>query len=377
MPDLMPAILRSIRETVTPSPEVLDAPSRHFYWVDCVRGLAALSVLVWHYQHLFFREGFNPEEMDRSIQPFYVPLRVLYEHGGEAVQLFWVISGFVFANVYLKSRRGTGEAFVAHRIARLYPLHLATLLAVAALQLLSLRQTGNFQIYRTNDAYHFLLHLLFIPAWGLERDYSFNAPIWSVSVELLVYAVYWFCLPMLIKRGLLGAMALVVLFLGAQLLDIPSQLWWCGVFFFLGCSVFLLWRTWARRTMLLAGLALAGLAAGYGASQLNSRYAILLFMMTAYPALVLLVAVLESVDTARFGKRFRSVGDLTYSSYLLHIPIQIGILLLFNAWGVDRTVVRQGWFFLAFMATVIASSLLCYRYFELPSRNWLRSRLGG
>jgi peptidoglycan/LPS O-acetylase OafA/YrhL len=51
--------------------------------------------------------------------------------------------------------------FVMLRFSRLYPLHLATLLIVAALQWLYDVQHGETFVYLVNDPAHFTMNLLF------------------------------------------------------------------------------------------------------------------------------------------------------------------------------------------------------------------------
>ncbi len=113
------------------------APPTYFVWVDALRGLAALSVVVFHYHHFYLRDAAGrPDIPETGTFPYAAILDAAYRHGGLAVEHFWVISGFVFAHVYL-GRPTTMRAFWVARFARLYPLHLVTLLAVAALQAVS------------------------------------------------------------------------------------------------------------------------------------------------------------------------------------------------------------------------------------------------
>ncbi|MBC7757078.1 MAG: hypothetical protein H7Z20_10680 [Bdellovibrio sp.] len=72
--------------------------------------------------------------------------------------------------------------FAFLKLSRLYPLHLLTLLLVAAIQLYSanLHQVA----VGDNDAYHFFLNLFFVSAWELDNSLSYNIPAWSVSVEI-------------------------------------------------------------------------------------------------------------------------------------------------------------------------------------------------
>jgi peptidoglycan/LPS O-acetylase OafA/YrhL len=69
-----------------------------------------------------------------------------------------------------------------------------------------------------------------------------------------------------------------------------------------------------------------------------------------------------------------SLGSVTYSSYLLHVPVQISIVV-FCTWAGLNVPFYSGVFFLAFMAFVLMLSFWCYRYFEVPAQNLLRRRL--
>ena len=62
---------------------------------------------------------------------------------------------------------------------------------------------GNFQLGYINDLYHFFLQIFFISAWGFENGNSFNAPIWSVSVEIGIYILFFLLLNIFKKYNFL------------------------------------------------------------------------------------------------------------------------------------------------------------------------------
>src|SRR5215467_7767481 len=136
--------------------------------LDALRGVAALAVVVWHWQHFFGIGGTFADGWTREMQPFFWLLKPLYLQGWAAVDLFFALSGFVFFWLYADAIRtratGAGE-FALLRVSRLYPLHLLMLIAVAMLQAAFLRAHGQFFIYQANDTPHFLAHLFFIQNW--------------------------------------------------------------------------------------------------------------------------------------------------------------------------------------------------------------------
>ena len=168
---------------------------KRLYSLDTLRGVAALSIVIWHWQHFFAVSGVWQAGWQRSDQPFFLALKPLYEAGWAAVDLFFALSGFIFFWLYAPAIRegaiGPGK-FTWLRFSRLYPLHAATLIAVAIMQYFFQRATGHFFIYQINDLQHFLSGLLMAQQWlPLSIDQTFNGPAWSVSIEVLLYAIFF------------------------------------------------------------------------------------------------------------------------------------------------------------------------------------------
>jgi peptidoglycan/LPS O-acetylase OafA/YrhL len=64
-------------------------------------------------------------------------------------------------------------------------------------------------------------------------------------------------------------------------------------------------------------------------------------------------------------------GNMTYSSYLLHFPIQLAIVLGFAIIGAPIPLYDVRFFAICFAAMLLAS-YLTYRYFEAPAQNLVR-----
>ncbi|TGN37468.1 acyltransferase, partial [Paracoccus liaowanqingii] len=206
--------------------------------IELLRFVSAFAVLIWHFQHFGYGEG----EIDiiRSEQPFYSLLRPFYEHGAIGVQVFWAISGFIIFFKYtevLCAGKINAGSFAVARLSRLYPLHFITLILVLPLQMLYLIQHGEYFVYLHNDGLHFVLNLLFASHWGFEEGDSFNGPIWSVSIEILVYAAFFVLVSCFgIIGAYAGAAALLFLFsiIGLGVVSI------CLLYFFTGGALALL-----------------------------------------------------------------------------------------------------------------------------------------
>ena len=77
---------------------------RRYYGIEFLRLITSVSVILYHYR-LFFKPyniyspAYFAEEKIRL--PFYSLLDVFYNYGIYGVHVFYAISGFVFAHVYL------------------------------------------------------------------------------------------------------------------------------------------------------------------------------------------------------------------------------------------------------------------------------------
>jgi peptidoglycan/LPS O-acetylase OafA/YrhL len=347
-----------------------------FYSIDVVRGLAAISILIFHYTHFTMGNGalaIAPARLNEV--PILRDLAWIRANGAMAVQLFWAISGFVFMNIYAGTPV-TARVFFANRFARLYPLHVLTLLLVAAIQVISMGSFGHFLIYQANSAGDFVLQLLFASAWVDTVHHSFNGPIWSVSVEILIYLLFWIYVrtvrPSLLTAGALAAMFMVVSAVTHNLVTL------CGAFFFAGAATYGLFvHTPAahRRTAMLTAIAvfvawaLLLMSGRLGGLPLTIR------LFGLFLPSLLALALSETMGLQSFYKKFRVIGDITYSTYLWHSPLQM-LFLLGAGFGLYPVTASLGnGFVFAYLAVVILVSYASFRLIERPAQAYLRTRL--
>jgi peptidoglycan/LPS O-acetylase OafA/YrhL len=346
---------------------------RHFHILDALRGVAAIAILIWHYQH-FFAEG-QAQAGTRGAHPLYRILWPFYEGGGVAVQFFWIISGFVFAAVY-SGRMPSGRSFFINRFARLYPLHLVTLTVVAVLQFVSVRELGRSLIYGPNDLYHFALNLLFVSGWGFDQAKSFNGPIWSVSLEILVYAAFWLSLRFLFKVGMVLPALIALMCLGLFTAAPRLLVFDCAFDFFAGCTVYTVYRGLPRWASLGCGLGLAAVSLGVW----HMLHAQGLATVIMFNAIVLLAAVAEDYRFAKSFARFQWFGNCTYGTYLWHVPVQILTLIIVSKLALPRTIFESPWVLALFLGGVIAIARVSYVTIEAPWRrriqHWWRASHG-
>lgn len=337
-----------------------------------IRGIAAWGVVLYHIRLSL-----------ASILP--PPVIGALGKGYLAVDLFFALSGFVIWYNYA-ARLANGSwaetrLFLWRRIARVWPLHAALLVAYAAFAGLLLATGRDASGYPWQEL---PLHVLLIQNWGLTPELAWNHPAWSISAELaayllfpaLVLALRWERVPgwALLGGAALLAAALHALFaaLGHDQLgqDIPGLgLWRCLAGFGLGCLACQLWQRWQA----LAGAALwsalgcMGTVAGGIALDLPETAWLPAACFWGLLALALgrgrLVAVLGC-------RTLIWLGEISYATYLAHVFLFILFKLVF----VDASL-QLGWGSLwAYLALLLVVSAGLYYGLERPAQAWLNAR---
>lgn len=325
-----------------------------------LRGVAALAVVWGHYADVFARD--------------VAGISLFLPHTHLGVDLFFMLSGFILFHVYSGAfqKRVTAKSwavFMRQRLLRIYPLHLATLMAVIVPARFELPEGG---------AWLLALNLTLTHAWGLTDVFAFNAPSWSISAEFAAYLMFPFAVlatGTAWGRLALGALAVtsgVVLWqLGAGSLDLAligrsHVLWRVGLAFPVG--VLLGWLVLSR----------GALAAGW-ASVLQGC-ALLLGVVWAAAGLaeIWLIAVFALLIFATAGDRgvlsrvlaWRPLvwlGAVSYGIYLLQWPI---MLVMFNLEPWIAPYLPGLWLDAVRLITVagllLAAAALSWRWFEAP-----------
>lgn len=289
-----------------------------------LRGLAALWVVVFH---------FLPDIV--TLLPPADLFSPALSQGHFAVPIFFVLSGYVLAHNYLESIGARADRsklfrFWSRRLARIYPLHLATLLAVLAM-VISARLLGltiSEEGYGWRD---FVLNLLLIHTWVPHFRLNWNYPSWSISSEWFAYLLFpAACLALFrIRRtAILVALVLSVYALWVGLILAADRLPFREMIsvvcpFLLGCTF--------SRAVTLGFSPRFGL--GIASWVLASALALLPYLVTgrALPIAMAttgaaLVFVLGAAGTGcpRFWlwRPLIVLGEVSYSLYLVHTLVQ-------------------------------------------------------
>jgi peptidoglycan/LPS O-acetylase OafA/YrhL len=354
--------------TAKPAPPVTDK----LLGLEALRFVAAFGVLIWHYQHFAYLAD-TPVDLVTSNLPFYGMLHLFYEAGKHGVWVFWCTSGFIFFWKYrdtIFDRSMRSWTFFVFRLSRLYPLHFVTLLVVAILQPVYFYSRGYFFVYQNNDIRHFFLQIFMASEWGLQRGLSFNGPIWSISIEVLVYAIFFLMLRFVTKSALLNVVVITVC------LNFSEQISACLAFFYAGGLAAIV-----RRSIASTGRVVAIERTAWSAMATISvlifwfqpPIADSLFLLTFTPLLLFCLSC-DIAVSASIQALLEAAGNMTYSSYLLHFPIQ---LLIASAYAISGNPIPfySDWFFVIFVTLTFTASYFTYRYFEAPAQALLRKHL--
>jgi peptidoglycan/LPS O-acetylase OafA/YrhL len=304
-------------------------------------------------------------------------------HGGYAVDFFFILSGFVLSHALI-SRPASAPAFTWARFARLYPLHFASLAWIFLL--VGGAKAGAIAEYSSGAL---ALHLGLLQGLGVLEVQSWNFPSWSISVEFLVNLLILY--PIVVMRSVVAAVAAIV----ASLLIILQV--WGPVF-----DQFNVQKVYG--TVLSGGLlrGAAGILLGYLLYEAHlylqprldvARY---IFWATCFEALIiaalifclwiddpawnLLPAPLSALLILQMAtvpgwlsmvlrsKPFSVLGNMSYSIYLIHVPL----FLTFIGAGLlptPDTTFTPVWFVYLALLLILASA--SFRYVERPAQRRL------
>lgn len=358
----------------SPSPPRPELPTR-ICSLDSFRFIGALLVIAYHFA-LYAPQAFPPSLLNGDY-----PM----------VDLFFVLSGFVMMHVYAKHLTKPVHflGFLQNRLARIYPLHLATFLIYLAIGVLSWRKLIPVDNPEKYDPSAILPNLLMLHAWGTTRDITFNYPSWSISAEWAAYLLF----PLVLWIGRRGGWSALLatafaIACGLQVLQMHGRIHdWTTLTsdggalramptFIGGAGLFLLVEHFRppvrsfKPAFVLFVIALSGIFLRF-----DARIVILLFM-----ALIVAAAAAEMNGAKGFLTHPLMVymGDASYAMYMLH-PL-IGTVLVAvvgkRVLGLDGNALAVWSMAGGIIATCIAAPL-CYSYFERPVRKSLHVGGGG
>jgi len=353
-----------------------------------MRALAALNIVFFHFS--------NPK--------WFGPFAPIVDNGYVSVSFFLLLSGFVLAYNY-RERADAGEMnarkFWIARISRIYPVYLFSLIVSIGMLM---------QEFHVQSRGHFYLGVILTPlllqGWHPLLCTFWNTPAWTLSTDLLFYAIF----PLLItweflRRRLTRPPAILLTMLGFWMLglvlpslymllhpdgdlhiDRYSSGWWLRALkfgpiqhvpsFLFGIALaslndFLPEKS--RRRLLIGAL---GFSAAYLVLYFGDRMPYVFMhdglLMPVFGAIVLGLAGTNLLTKLFSVLPLLVVGEASYCLYILH----------FNLWNIihdskilERTglIVFDPW--LSYLLLVLAA-LLAVRFIERPGQAWIKRCFG-
>ncbi|WP_371347681.1 acyltransferase family protein [Ancylobacter sp. IITR112] len=357
-----------ITETA-PSPSGVSLPGGRVHCLDGLRGLAACSVVAFHFFYAFTPAPFT--DWGRTgFSLWDTPLAVLW-NGHFAVAIFFVLSGFVLAASAPGSAR-EAPAMIGLRYLRLaLPALASSVLAFA--WLMSFPEAAREVQAMTGSRWFRWTYQPPIPPFSqalweggvgafLGGSTRFNNPLWTMHVEflgsLLIYGGY----AVLPGRARPLAMALGGLALGVA--GQFSLAAFCG-----GALVFegrhLLRDHWRAGCALgLAGLVLGATYPGHSPEGGLIPY-VLSFLgrdgTRQIGAVLVLIALLITPAMRRLFEStpLQKLGELSFPLYLVHVPLIVAPACAFYArFGPLDTPALAGLFAATFLAALALAGVL-------------------
>jgi peptidoglycan/LPS O-acetylase OafA/YrhL len=131
-----------------------------------------------------------------NFSSFLGPFAGLIGHGYLGVDGFFILSGLILARVHPELAHSPAGAFKfwGKRLARIYPVHLVTIIIFAAIFLGGLahgitpRDPARFSLSSL------VQNLFLVHGWGFSSQGAWNYPSWSISTEwagYLLFPIFW------------------------------------------------------------------------------------------------------------------------------------------------------------------------------------------
>ena len=363
-----------------------------------LRGFAAMAVVIFHFNEIVVQ--FVSQEQSMLLRKCYL-----------MVDLFFIMSGFIMLHVYgesfSKSLSGKNfGTFIKARFARLYPLHLFTLLAAIILFYLSTAPVDAV-LARINNPMAIPTNLLMLHSCGIHDIFTWNVPSWSISAEWWAYMVFPLLALLLSKNKRVGLFVIgfvaVALYFSIVFvlprtnpfapnipnlnhdLDVTFDFGYLrglagfmmGMLVYVGYQNKKISQLFSKDIVSLCCILVLLVLMHFG---LNDLFNIPLFMI-----LVLCFSANEGFIAKICSKKsLQYLGDISYSIYMVHALLLFYIgdnfLKILGITFKDNEAHQVPFFSgllasILFLLVVIIVSSITYYLIEKPCRRWLNKKL--
>jgi len=255
-------------------------------------------------------------------------------------------------------------------------LHFLTLIAVLVLQIIYYDQHGFYFVYHDYNFWTFIGYLTLTFNWFVSH-FSFNGPSWSVSVELFLYLLFFGMSYVRLNNWVICVLLICVGYLLKRTDFYPIGTGMIS--FFVGALTYFIYSFMYKEFTMKANLAIMILIFSlslmyiiytrYIAKQQLPFYFFELYM---FPLIVIGVSLVETIKGPGVGKKMAFIGDISYSSYLIHFPLQLLFVLITECLGFDQNIFYLPITLGIFYFVLINFSFLSFHFYEKPLKRYIR-----
>ncbi|WP_235440739.1 acyltransferase [Pantoea sp. RIT-PI-b] len=344
--------------------------------IQALRGVAVLLVIAFH-----FRQYLNSVYAQADIGDR------LFGLGEVGVDIFFVISGFIIVYSSKNSDSNTTTEFIIKRFFRLYPVYIVTLLLLLLFDTSTSYKVSNIvksALLIPND-YNFI---------GPWYGYSINLPAWTLTYEVLFYAVFAvgifvshkFRTPVSIFIMILMVCSAQMYFRGFMQIDpitrdldddyiiknltfISNPIVYDFIYGMIIAELFMQSsdRVTKSRLFVIAmvcvfWVSVALIISGYNRGAGIQRWGLYSFMLVGS-----LVMLCKHVDI-KFGAFWLWMGEMSYSLYINHMVVKKLSGIYLRDFGIYKANGGATLFLILFILTFVMS-YITYNLIEKPSVN--------
>lgn len=336
--------------------------------IQLLRGLASLLVVFYHVT-TSSKETYN-----------FNFLGGFFMFGRAGVDIFFVLSGFIitYTNLHLIKEGASLISFLKKRFIRIFPIYWIFISFFLSLQIfLPSFYHSFFKLSFENIASTYFL---------LPRHIMLNGVSWTLSFELFFYSLFSLAFLLRKKMILLIAsftfIAIIIILSVFNVKEVDSNNWINLFFspmileFFMGILAALIISNIPTKIAIpfiifgTVSFIFSGIFEDYLISyKLKALDNVIYF---GIPSLFLIIGIvkLETIKNIHVPKFFVSLGEASYSLYLMHIPIVVGFMrVLKSKMNVNEIILQI--IFLILILFICRISIYIFEWIEKPLGKYL------
>lgn len=317
----------------------LVSPLKEIQSIELLRGLASVMVCFYHLSN-----GNADFLSSTSV------IKTIGRFGWTGVEIFFVISGFVIPYaMYIKGyTTGSFWVFLKKRIIRIEPPYLVSIILVLLLGYISTFSPYYKGLPFHIDWFNLLGHIGYFNTFTNEP--WLNPVYWSLAIEFQYYLLIAVAFGLIVSPALFFRIAFFIVFAGLSFLPGMTNgfIFYYAPYFISGILLFQRFCNISDTREFLILIVFNSILLWHGQGIGLTLVVILALFIIAY---------VEKVPAI-----FRNLGLISYSLYLIHVPIG-GRIINISATLIKNPLVRECMVIMAF-AICIVSSIFFYKYVE-------------